>query len=97
MAKAENKAIVRRMIRERVRNLCQTDLMAKNLFKAINEYAISSINYYVGILHYTEKDFKDLDNDIRRELSEAAATRRSANTERLYLPRTELGRDLTNI
>ena len=55
MAKPENKSIVKKKIQERAKKLCQTDLCAKNLFKAINEYAISLINYYVGVLAYSDK------------------------------------------
>lgn len=41
---------VRNEIIKRVQRLCETKLNAKNLFKAINEHAVSVINYHIGVL-----------------------------------------------
>ncbi|KAF9762936.1 hypothetical protein NGRA_1649 [Nosema granulosis] len=42
-------------IESRAEALCNTNLNAKNLIRAMNEFAISQINYYVGIID-TEPD-----------------------------------------
>ena len=55
------------MIR-RTRKLCETKLYAKNLFKAINEHAISLINYHIGVLKLAPKDYADIDDEIRQVL-----------------------------
>lgn len=93
----KNKQTVKVKIMNRVRTMCNTKLNAKNLFKAINEFAISTINYYVGVLNYRHSELEELDKDIRRILAEMDITRRAGNMERLYLSRKELGRGLKNI
>ncbi|KAG0435676.1 LINE-1 retrotransposable element ORF2 protein [Dictyocoela muelleri] len=40
-------------IKQRIIRLCDTKLTGKNLFLAKNEYAISLLNYYVGIINYS--------------------------------------------
>ncbi|TBU01502.1 hypothetical protein CWI39_1372p0010, partial [Hamiltosporidium magnivora] len=41
----------------RVARLCHTRLNAKNLFSAINQHAISLINYHIGVLRLEPADF----------------------------------------
>lgn len=53
-------------IKLRVAALCKTNLNAKNLIKAVNEHAISLINYYVGIVDIEPDQFKNIDNNIRQ-------------------------------
>ena len=96
-ATEQNKRKVKKQILKRTEELCTSTLYAKNLMKGINEYAISSINYYVGLLNYDVKELEDLDKDIRRILEEKGMLRKSSNIERLYLPRSKLGRGLKNI
>jgi hypothetical protein len=59
---------VRNEIIKRTRRLCETHLNSRNLFKSINEYAISVINYHIGILKLEPSDFKKLDDEIRKVL-----------------------------
>ncbi|TBU10851.1 reverse transcriptase [Hamiltosporidium tvaerminnensis] len=59
-------------------------LNVKNLFSAINQHAISLINYHIGVLRLEPADFSKLDDVVRAVL-------------RLYLPRTELGRGLHSV
>ncbi|TBU13640.1 reverse transcriptase, partial [Hamiltosporidium tvaerminnensis] len=58
-----------------IERLCHTRLNPKNIFSAINQHAISLINYHIG-------------NKINL---------RPECKERLYLPRTELGRGLHSV
>ncbi|TBU20911.1 putative reverse transcriptase, partial [Hamiltosporidium tvaerminnensis] len=46
----------------RVERLCHTRLNAKNLFSAINQHAISLINYHIGVLRLEPADFSKLDD-----------------------------------
>ena len=78
----------------RIRRLCKSRLNAKNLIKAINEHAISLVNYYVGLLKLEPEDYRDIDSEIRKILSEEQVHLQPACMERLYLPREELGRGL---
>ncbi|TBU13199.1 reverse transcriptase [Hamiltosporidium tvaerminnensis] len=48
----------------RVERLCHTRLNAKNLFSAINQHAISLINYHIGVLRLKPADFSKLDDAV---------------------------------
>ncbi|TBU09088.1 reverse transcriptase, partial [Hamiltosporidium tvaerminnensis] len=81
----------------RVERLCHTRLNAKNLFSAINQHAISSINYHIGVLRLEPADFSKLDDAVRAVLVKNKIHLRPGCKERLYLPRTELGRGLHSV
>ena len=87
--------MVAERISERASKLCQTKLNAVNLFRGINEFALSTLNYYIGLLPYEPKEFDDLDKNVRRILSEHKVTRHASNMDRLYLKRDQFGRGLT--
>ena len=88
---------VRNEIIIRIRRLCETKLNSKNLFKGINEHAISVINYHIGVLKLEPSDFIKLDDEIRKVLMDYKIHLQPANKERLYLPREKLGRGLCKI
>ena len=75
--------------------MCQTRLNAVNLFKGINKFALSILNYYIGLLPYEPKEFDDLDKNVRRIQNENNVTRHASNVDLLYLKRDRLGRGLT--
>ena len=82
---------------KRTEALCATKLNAKNLFKAINEHAISVINYHVGVLKLEPDDFVKIDKEIRKVLISNKIHLQPSCKERLYLPRELLGRGLQSI
>lgn len=92
-----NKIAIREKVFGRVESICNSKLSAKNLFHAINEFAIAPLNYYLGIIDFTEGELEEFDKGIRRILAKYQITRRSSNMDRLYLHRKELGRGLQNI
>ncbi|KAF9762037.1 Retrovirus-related Pol polyprotein from type-2 retrotransposable element R2DM [Nosema granulosis] len=53
-------------IDSRFEALCNTNLNAKNLIRAVIEFAISQINYYVDIIDIEPDQFKMVDSKIRR-------------------------------
>ncbi|TBU13074.1 hypothetical protein CWI38_0538p0010 [Hamiltosporidium tvaerminnensis] len=77
--------------------LCHTRLNAKNLFSAINQHAISLINYDIGVLRLEPADFSKLDDAVRAVLVKNKIHLCPGCKERLYLPRTELGRGLHSV
>ncbi|KAL6120577.1 hypothetical protein NUSPORA_02671 [Nucleospora cyclopteri] len=81
----------------RVERLCKTKLNSKNLFRAINEHAISLVNYYIGVLKIEPDDFARLNEEIRLILTKNKIHFQPNCKERLYLPRTEMGRGLFSI
>ena len=82
---------------QRAKRLCNTNLNAKNLFKALNEHALSLMNYYIGVLKIEPEEFANIDHEIRQILIKFKVHMQPANKERLYLPRSEMGRGLNNI
>ena len=81
----------------RAEALCKTRLNGRNMIRAINEYAISVINYHVGVLKLEPRDFQDLDQQIRMVLVHNGIHLQPACKERLYLPRAEMGRGLHSV
>ncbi|TBU11235.1 hypothetical protein CWI38_1310p0010, partial [Hamiltosporidium tvaerminnensis] len=59
---------IRIFIISRVERLCHTRLNAKNLFSAINQHAISLINYHIGVLRLEPAGFSKLDDAVRAVL-----------------------------
>ncbi|GIX64381.1 reverse transcriptase [Babesia caballi] len=78
-------------IKKRVNMLLDTDLSAKNLFRAVNQYALTVPNYYIGVVPLEPYQFARLDRMVRTQLYEKGAHKHCANISRLYLPRKELG------
>ena len=97
MIAPENKEKILKEIYNRVELLCKTKLNAKNMFRAINEYALSLLDYYIGILDFKPKEMERIDIEIRRILNSYKIHLKPANKERLYLPRSEFGRGLISI
>ena len=88
---------IHREILSRVEKICRSGLNGRNSIIAINEYALSLINYYIGILPMEYNDYEKIDSDVRKLIVKHKIHLQPANTERLYLPRKELGRGLGNI
>lgn len=88
---------VRSTIAKRVESICKSGLNGKNTITAINEYALSVMNYYIGAIPLEHDDYLRIDDEVRKILVRHKVHLQPANTERLYLPRKELGRGLCNI
>ncbi|TBU11702.1 hypothetical protein CWI38_1075p0020 [Hamiltosporidium tvaerminnensis] len=80
-----------------VERLFHTRLNAKKLFSAINQHAISLINYQIGVLRLEPADFSKLDKAVRTVLVKNKIHLRPGCKKRLYLSRTELGRGLHSV
>ncbi|KAF7683033.1 hypothetical protein TCON_1754 [Astathelohania contejeani] len=81
----------------RVDRLCNLNLNAKNLFKAINEHAISLINYHIGLQHLELADFAAIDQEVRLSLIKHNVHLKPECKERLYLSRNEMGRGIHSV
>lgn len=88
---------VKNEILQRVEKICMTKLNGVNMIRAINEHAISVINYHVGLLKLEPEEYKRLDFEIRQMLIKHHIHLQPACKERLYLPRKEMGRGLACI
>ncbi|KAF7684152.1 hypothetical protein TCON_0653 [Astathelohania contejeani] len=81
----------------RVDRLCNSNLNAKNLSKAINEHAISLIDYHIGLQHLELANFAAIDQEVRLSLIKHNVLLRPGCKERLHLPRNEMGRGLHSV
>jgi hypothetical protein len=88
---------IKNEILKRIEMICKSGLNGRNTIAAINEYALSLINYYVGVIPMEHSDFQKIDDEVRKLLVKYRIHLQPENTERLYLPRKELGRGLGNI
>lgn len=88
---------VHKEILSRVESICKIGLNGRNTIAAINEYALSVINYYIGAIPLSNEDYLRIDEDVRKILVKYKVHLQPANTQRLYLPRKELGRGLGNM
>ncbi|KAF7682822.1 hypothetical protein TCON_1965 [Astathelohania contejeani] len=84
---------VRHELLARVNRLCNSDLDSKILFKAINEH----VNYYIRLQLLVPADFLKFDHEIRQALIKHKVHLKPGCKERLYLPRTEMGRGLHSV
>ncbi len=78
---------IRAEITGRVKSICKAGLNGRNTIAAINEYALSVVNYYVGIVPMYHEDYQRIDEEVRKILVSNKVHLQPANTERLYLPR----------
>ncbi|XP_029657902.1 uncharacterized protein LOC115232203 [Octopus sinensis] len=72
-------------VKKRITMLSKTNLNAVNLFRGINEYALSLYNYYIGLINIEPYEFDEIDQQIRRLLTTLKLHLQPANKERLYL------------
>ncbi|KAF9758205.1 hypothetical protein NGRA_3244 [Nosema granulosis] len=81
----------------RIDKPCKTNLNGVNLFRAINEHAISVINYHIGLIKLEPEEFEKLDQEIRQILIKHQILLQQEYKERLYILRSELGRELHSV
>ncbi|GIX62402.1 reverse-transcriptase domain containing protein,putative [Babesia caballi] len=70
--------------------LLDTDLSAKNLFRAVNQYALTVPNYYIGVVPMEPHQFAKLHRMVRKQLYEKGAHKHCADISRLYLPHPDI-------
>lgn len=81
----------------RLKTILKTQLTAKNKINAINTWVMPTITYTFGVLAWTPTDIQALDRKIRTLLTKYIIHHPKSAIERLYLPRCEGGRGLTNL
>ncbi|KAF7679733.1 hypothetical protein TCON_2472 [Astathelohania contejeani] len=96
IAKESFEKVKREMIM-RVDRLCNSNLNAKNLFKAINEHAISLITHHIGLQNLEPADFAAIFQEVRLSLIKHNVHLKPGCKERLYLFRNEMGRGLHSV
>ncbi|KAF9763051.1 hypothetical protein NGRA_1552 [Nosema granulosis] len=89
--------MVTKEIIRRANELSKTKLSWKNMIKAINEYSLSLINYYIGVLDPEPEIYKKIYDEVRQTLVHNGIHLQPSCKERLYLQGNELSRGLVNV
>ena len=72
-------------------------LNAKNLFLAINSWAVAVIRYAASVIDWTQEDINEMDRKTRKLLTIYGAFHPKSNINRLYLKRKLGGRGLISV
>ncbi|KAL4720164.1 hypothetical protein ACJJTC_008346 [Scirpophaga incertulas] len=83
--------------KRRINTICKTQLYAKNLFKAINTYAIPVLTYSFGVIKWTKTDIEQLERLTRTTLTKHNNLHPKSAIERLTIKRQNGGRGLIDI
>lgn len=75
----------------RIKKITDTQINAKNMLNAINEFAIFVLNFYVGTINIPESLLIEWDTKIRKILSKKGVHNKTACKKRLYLKIKYLG------
>ncbi|KAG0435486.1 Retrovirus-related Pol polyprotein from type-2 retrotransposable element R2DM [Dictyocoela muelleri] len=84
-------------ITERIQKICRTNLNSKNIFNAFNEFSLSILNFFIGIINIPCNTLKEWDQKIRNILRENKIHHKTACKERLYMKRRYMGRGLNSL
>ena len=77
-----------------VRKVLQSKLNGKNMVKAINTWAVSSLRYSAPFIEWTREELRTMDRMTRKMLKMHLSLNPRESVCRLYLPRKEGGRGL---
>ncbi|KAG0435685.1 hypothetical protein DMUE_4596 [Dictyocoela muelleri] len=72
-------------------------LYSKNLITSINQYVISTLNYFIGLVNIEPVEFEKFDKIIYKILFDKGIVNKFACKERLYIPRKNNGRGLISL
>ena len=93
----EMKRKVKEEYQKRIALLMKTDLNGKNLFLALNTWAITVIRYSAAFLDWTKEETKELDRWTRKQLIAGRALHPKSNVMRIYIKRRYGGRGLNSV
>lgn len=82
---------------KRVTQILKSGLNGKNMFKAINTYAIPTLTYTFGILKWTKTDLENIQIKTRVLLTKYRCHHPRSAIERVILPRQKGGRGLIDL
>jgi hypothetical protein len=98
--KLEHKVIKQRLTQQftgRVTKLVKSKLIGKNLFKALNTYAIPVLSYSFGVIKWTREELRRLRTTVSRLLTKYRMHHPKSAVERVSLPRKLGGRGQIDI
>ena len=93
----EMKTITLEKFKKKLKTILKTDLNAKNIMIAINEFVNPVLTYTYGIVNWTEQDIKSADILVRKMLHMNRMFEIRSDVDRLYIPRNNGGRGLVSL
>ena len=81
----------------RVKSVARSKLYSRNLFNAVNSWAVSVVRYSAGILNWKENELKAIDVKTRKILTMNGIFHKKGNVDRLYINRKAGGRGLISV
>ena len=91
------KKTIRKECYRRVRGVPQSELNAKYKFKAINTLAIPVVTNSFNAVNWNLEKIKRIDRKIRKLMKLNSMHHSKADVSRMYIPRKEWGRRMTNL
>ena len=88
---------IRKEYNRRVRLILRTELNGRNKIEAINSLAVPVVQYSFGIIDWKLSELKKIDTKTRKLLNMHKMLHPKADVERLYIPRKDGGRGLTDV
>ena len=93
----EMKRKMKEVYQKRITLLMKTHLNEKNLFLALNTWAITVIKYSATFLDWTKEETKELDRWTRKQLIAGRALHPKSNVMRIYINHRYGGRGLISV
>ena len=93
----EMKDKIKKEYYRRARQLTSSKLNGGNTIRAINSRAVSLVRYTAGILKWTKDELKAIDRKTRKIMTMNKMYHPQSDTDKLYIPRIEGGRELLSI
>ena len=91
------KAKVKYAYLRRLRLLLKSKLNGRNIFLAINSWAVAVIQYSAAFIGWTKNETRELDRHTQRMMSAYHAIHPKSNVQRIYIKRKEGRRDLISV
>jgi hypothetical protein len=91
------KSKVKETYLKRLRLLLKSHLNGRNLFSAINSWAVAVIRYSAAFIGWTQAEMMQLDRDTRKLLVKFGALHPKSNVVRVYMKRKNGGRGLIGV
>ena len=88
---------IRKEYYRRTRLVLRTELNAKNRIQALNALAVPVVTYSFNIVNWNLSDIQRMDTKTRKLLTANRMHHPKADVDRLYLPRKQGGRGLTQL
>ena len=88
---------IRKEYNRRVRLILRTEINGRNKIEAINSLAVPVVQYRFGVIDWKISELKKIDTKTRKLLNMCKMLYPKADVERLYIPRKDGGRGLTDV